>query len=91
MTTIIPTIITAVLTGLLCAAAGAAWGLSRHVELLDWLQARTIAQMQRAMRSLGYTQEHINMVIKRMGCRIMPPNIPRPKPHHEDHKAVTTE
>ena len=76
-------IIAIVLAFALGAAVGALWGLSRHVELLDWLAARTISRWQRAMRSLGYKQEDIDMVLEKMGRRIMPPYIPCPEPPKE--------
>lgn len=59
---------------------GAAWGLSRHVELLDWLEARTIRRWMQAMQSLGYEQWRIDQVLEQMGQRIMPPYIPVPEP-----------
>ena len=56
---------------------GAAWGISRHVELIDWLEARTISRWMQAMQSLGYEQWRIDMVLSQMGQRIMV-NIPPP-------------
>ena len=32
------------------------------------------------MRSCGYGQDEIDRVTDRMGCKIMPPNIPCPPP-----------
>lgn len=74
----IPTIIYGILVAMLGLVVGVMWGLSRHVELLDWLQARTIRRWMAAMQSLGYKQEDIDFVLERMGDRIMPPYVPCP-------------
>ena len=71
------TIIYCLLTLGLGVFVGAAWGLSRHVELLDWLEARTIRRWMAAMQSLGYEQWRIDPVLEQMGQRIMV-NIPPP-------------
>ena len=68
---------------------GAAWGLSRHVELLDWLEARTIRRWMAAMQSLGYEQWRIDQVLEQMGQRIMvnippPPEPPKKEPSLDD-------
>ena len=68
---------------------GAAWGISRHVELLDWLEARTIHRWMQAMKSLGYEQWRIDQVLEQMGQRIMvnippPPEPPVKKPSLDD-------
>ena len=67
------------------AGIGAMWGISRHVELLDWLEARTIRRWMQAMQSLGYEQWRIDQVLEQMGQRIMV-NIPPPPdpPKKED-------
>ena len=64
------------------AVVGSLWGLGqhRHVYDYDWLSASLISRMQRAMRSCGYSQDEIDLVTDRMGCKIMPPNIPCPPP-----------
>ena len=62
------------------AGIGAMWGISRHVELLDWLEARTIRRWMQAMQSLGYEQWRIDQVLEKMGQRIMSPYIPCPEP-----------
>ena len=71
------------------AGIGAMWGISRHVELLDWLEARTIRRWMQAMQSLGYEQGRIDQVLEKMGQRIMvnippPPEPPVKKPSLDD-------
>lgn len=78
--TTLPIIIIAILTGMLCGVTGTIWGLSQHRHIYDWLSANFISRMQRAMNSCGYKQEEIDMVLERMGIRIMPPYIPAPPP-----------
>jgi len=76
----IQTIIYGILTIMLGLVSGAMWGLSKHRALLDWLQAHTIRRWMAAMQACGYKQEDIDMVLERMGDRIMPPYIPQPEP-----------
>ena len=71
------------------AGIGAMWGISQHVELLDWLEARTIRRWMQAMQSLGYEQWRIDQVLEQMGQRIMvnippPPEPPVKKPSLDD-------
>ena len=76
----IPTIIYGILAIMLGLVVGAMWGLSRHKELLDWLEARTIRRWMQAMQSLGYEQWRIDQVLEQMGQRIISPYIPCPEP-----------
>ena len=62
------------------AVAGSLWGLGQHRHIYDWLSASLISRMQQAMRSCDYSQDEIDRVTHRMGCKIMPPNIPCPPP-----------
>lgn len=62
------------------AVAGSLWGLGQYRHIYDWLSASLISRMQQAMRSCGYGQDEIDLVTHRMGCRIMPPDIPCPPP-----------
>ena len=78
--TSLSTFVFGILSVVMGVFVGAAWGLSRHVELLDWLEARTIRRWMAAMQSLGYEQWRIDQVLEQMGQRIMPPYIPAPEP-----------
>jgi hypothetical protein len=81
--TIIPTFIILLLGIALGAVVGSLWGLGQHRHIYDWLSASLISRMQRAMRSCGYSQDEIDMVTDRMGCKIMPTNVlgqPHKKP-----------
>ena len=51
------------------------------------LTAEIISRMTRAMRSLSMEQEDIDMVIHRMGCKVMPPAVP-PPPAPQEKKRV---
>lgn len=68
---------------------GSLWvyGQYRHIYDYDYdydrLPASLISRMQRAMRSCGYSQDEIDRVTHRMGCKIMPSNIPCPPPHEK--------
>lgn len=52
---------------------------------------RTISRMQEAMRSLGYNQDDIEAVVRRMGEKFMPPYIPAPKPQENKASADQSE
>lgn len=80
--TTIPIFIALLLGIAIGAVAGSLWGLGqhRHIYIYDWLSASLISRMQQSMRSCGYSQDEIDRVTHRMGCKIMPPNIPCP-PH----------
>ena len=78
MTTIIPTFIILLLGIALGAVVGSLWGLGQHRHIYDWLSASLISRMQQAMRSCGYSQDEIDRVTDRMGCKVMPPDIPCP-------------
>ena len=95
--TSLSTFILGILSVAMGVFVGAAWGLSRHVELLDWLEARTIRRWMQAMQSLGYEQWRIDQVLEQMGQHIMvnippPPVPPVKKPLdvqlHEKHIGV---
>ena len=76
--TTIPIFIILLLGMALGAVVGSLWGLGQHRHIYDWLSASLISRMQQAMRSCGYSQDEIDLVTHRMGCKIMPPNIPCP-------------
>ena len=78
--TSLSTFVFGILSVVIGVFVGAAWGLSQHAALLDWLQARTIRRWMAAMQSLGYEQWRIDQVLEQMGQRIMPPYIPAPEP-----------
>ena len=76
--TTIPIFIILLLGMALGAVVGSLWGLGQHRHIYDWLSASLISRMQQAMRSCGYSQDEIDRVTHRMGCKIMPANVPCP-------------
>lgn len=81
MTATTISIFIALLLGIaLGAVVGSLWGLGQYRHIYDWLSASLISRMQQAMRSCGYSQDEIDRVTHRMGCKIMPSNIPCPPP-----------
>lgn len=52
--------------------------LNDYNQMYSHLTAEIISRMTDAMRSLCFEQRDIDMVIKRMGCKIMPPPVKSP-------------
>ena len=57
----------------------------------DRITAGVIKRMCKAMLSLCYDWEQINMVLERMGQKILPPGIPAPTNVHRKNKKKTEE
>ena len=89
--TTIPIFIALLLGIALGAVVGSLWGLGQYRHIYDWLSASLISRMQQAMRSCGYSQDEIDRVTHRMGCKVMPPNIPCPprkKPETQQDESI---
>lgn len=87
-TTTLPTLIFLLAGVAIGAVVGSLWGLSQHRHIYNWLAADFISRMQRAMRSCGHKQEEIDMIVERMGMRIMPPSTPCPPPQRHKEKNI---
>lgn len=49
-----------------------------YAQVVTRCTAATVARMQEAMGSLGYSTEDVRSVIRRMGVKVMPPHVSRP-------------
>lgn len=72
-------IVSAVLALLLGWIIGLLCGLSSHRPMLTRLTAECIDRMSEAMKSLCYSNHDINMIVHRMGLKIMPAAVPPPQ------------
>lgn len=84
-------IVSSVLALLLGMAIGLLYGLNSYKQMLVRLTAECIDRMREAMRSLCYSNHDINMIVHRMGLKIMPPGVPPPPVKTERKKAERRE
>lgn len=78
--------IVAILCVLLGLIIGFLIGTNIYSPMRSRITAETISRMRDAMKSLCYEDEDVFVIIKRMGCKIMPPGIPMPG--HVDNGAL---
>ena len=69
---------------LLAVGFGMGWMYAKAHTMDDYnhmyshLTCEIVSRMQKAMRSMHMEQEDIDLVIERMGHKIMPPSVPPP-------------
>ena len=83
-------IIIVILTAVVAAGLGMLWGVSRYTHIYDWFSASFFSRMQKAMKGLGYSQNNIDMVLDKMGQRIMVNIPPPPTPPVKDGDVEST-
>ena len=71
-------IIMCVCCALLGGVIGFLFGTSTYKEMRVRVTAEIIGRMRDAMKSLCYDDESVWLIVKRMGCKIMPPGVPPP-------------
>lgn len=84
-------IVSAVLALLLGWIIGLLCGLSSHRPMLTRLTAECIDRMSEAMKSLCYSNHDINMIVHRMGLKIMPAAVPPPQVKRDRQNAARRE